>query len=115
MADESTFNADPARIMAGGGATDEVGTETRRAAEGFADKTSWDVQDPPWGNDSYGHQYAQNYIPFHSQLRDAIRTLGNAVHAAADLTMNSGKSFQKTQDDALGHINGLKPQSHARP
>ena len=113
MADGGTFIADPARIMAGGGATDEVGAATSRAAEDFANDTSYDVQDPPWGNDTYGHQYVQNYIPIHSQLRDAIRELANAVHGAADLTLTSGKNFQKTQDNAADHVNDLKPQTHS--
>ncbi|GGZ01037.1 hypothetical protein ACWDE9_01680 [Streptomyces olivaceoviridis] len=113
MADDNVFVADPSRIQSGAGATDQVAEATDRAAEQFAEDTAFDPADPPWGNDSYGKQYVQNYVPFHNLLRDGIRDLAQAMEGAARLTLSSGKNFEKTQTDNTKAIHDLPtPHTH---
>lgn len=114
MADGNVFAADPSRIKAGGDATHQVAEVTDRAADQFADATAFDPTDPPWGNDVYGKQYVQNYIPVHNMLRDGIRSLARAMESAADLTTNAGESFAKAQSDNTEAINNV-PMPHNAP
>ncbi|MFF3503291.1 hypothetical protein [Streptomyces sp. NPDC003247] len=107
MADDNLLIADPSRIQAGGGATDQVADLTDGAAEQFADNTAFDPADPPWGNDSYGKQYVQNYVPVHNLLRDGIRSLAQAMRSAATLTVDSGKSFEKNQHDNTDAVDNV--------
>nr|BFD87998.1 hypothetical protein StreXyl84_73990 [Streptomyces sp. Xyl84] len=103
MAD-SELKVEPNRLLAGGDATDEIGGAALKAADTFATETAYDPQDPPEGNDHYGREFAVNYIPVHTQLRDAVIALANAIHAAAALTRGAGEDFKKAQDDALRRI-----------
>ncbi|MFD6531011.1 hypothetical protein [Streptomyces sp. NPDC060184] len=104
MADENVFAADPERIKSGGNATGNVADLTGEAADRFADATAYDMADPPWGNDSYGNQYIQNYIPVHTMLRNGIRDLSLALESAARLTLNSGRSFETAKSDNMDNI-----------
>lgn len=106
MADSGLFAADPERITTGGGITDQISTLMLHAADDYATATAWDPQDPPWGNDDYGNAFAANYVPVHTDLRDAYTAIGNAVMAAGAMTVNSGKSFHGTQGDAIDAIHG---------
>ncbi|EYT82004.1 MULTISPECIES: hypothetical protein [unclassified Streptomyces] len=115
MSDDSTFIADPSRIQAGAGATDQIADVTQRAGEKYADDTAYDVQDPPWGNDQYGRTYVQNYITPHNMLaHEGMYALIRAMRAAADLTNDSSKSFAKTQNDNINNIHDLPNPHHTR-
>ncbi|MET9144822.1 hypothetical protein [Streptomyces sp. NPDC004042] len=109
MAD-SELRVEPNRLLAGGDATDEIGGAALRAADAFATDTAYDPQDPPWGNDHYGRDFAVNYIPVHTQLRDAVNALANAIHSAAALTRGAGEDFKKAQEEAMRHIEDAQHQ-----
>ncbi|MGW5652643.1 hypothetical protein [Streptomyces humi] len=116
MADGSLFAADPSRIKAGGDATGQVADMTDRTAEQFRDDTSFDPGDPPWGNDSYGSQYVQNYVPAHNLINKGILDLARAMAAAGALTVDSGKSFENAQHDNTHAISDLpEPDVHTTP
>ncbi|MFB7598544.1 hypothetical protein [Streptomyces sp. NPDC056160] len=103
MADDE-LRLQPNRLLAGSDATDEIGAAARKAADAFATGTAYDSQNPPWGKDHYGRDFAVNYIPVHTMLRDAINALANAILAAAGLTRNAGEDFKKAQEEALRRI-----------
>jgi len=104
VADE--FIADPTLIRSGGGATDSIGTALAAAAKAFEVATTFDPQDPPWGDDDAGRQFAAAYVEPHAQLRDAFTALATGVRQAGELAISSGVNFQKTQNEALGEIEG---------
>ncbi len=114
MPDSNVFAADPGRIQSGGSATGNVADVTDRAADQFADATAYDMADPPWGNDTYGKQYVQNYVPIHTMLRDGVRSLAQALESASRLTIDSGKSFSKAQSDNMDNIRNV-PDMHNGP
>ncbi|MFH8224701.1 hypothetical protein ACH4C2_36910 [Streptomyces sp. NPDC018057] len=107
---DGTLRIEPNRLLAGGDATDEIGAAALRAADVFATDTAYDPQDPPWGNDHYGRDFAVNYIPVHTQLRDAVNALANALHSAAALTRGAGEDFKKAQEEAMRHIEEAQHQ-----
>lgn len=106
MAVDNLFVADPAQILAGGGATDEIGRMISEAAKAYSDATSFDPQDPPWGDDNFGKQFEQNYVGPHDEFRAAFIEFANGVLSAANLTIVSAQNFSKTQSDIIGKLNG---------
>jgi hypothetical protein len=104
VSDDNVFIADSHQIIAGGDNTNQVGELIRDSAEQFAEKTAFDWEDPPWGKDEYGNQYAPTYIPVHADFRDAYTAFGNSLMAAAQMTINSGKGFRSAQEQAIDDI-----------
>ncbi|MFI9042595.1 hypothetical protein [Streptomyces sp. NPDC053726] len=98
------FIAEPPKVQAGGGQTDEVSRLIKKAADAFTSATAFDPQNPPWGDDQIGGGFAANYLEPHAKLRDAIASFAGAVAGAAQRTMDSGTDFQRTQDGALEQI-----------
>ncbi|MER7930254.1 hypothetical protein ABTY96_45320 [Streptomyces sp. NPDC096057] len=111
MADFNVLAADPSRIKAGGEATSQVADLTHHASQEFQNATAYDVQDPAWGNDSYGSAYVQNYLPVHRMMLDGIKSLANAVAAAGALTTDAGKSLENAQHSNTEAINKV-PDPH---
>ncbi|MER5699805.1 hypothetical protein ABT255_52710 [Streptomyces mirabilis] len=106
MADDAVFAADPAGIKSGGGIMDQISKLIHDGTGRYADDTAFDPQNPPWGGDTYGKQFAQNYLPVHTQLLAAYVAFGNAVLAAGLLTRAAGDGFATAQEGALGRITG---------
>lgn len=104
MPEDNVFAAEPSKVQAGGGQTDAISQLIETTAQRFADATAFDPQDPPWGDDTIGHGFAENYVHPHAQLRDAVAAFATAVTNAARLTLDSGKNFESAQDDAIKHI-----------
>jgi hypothetical protein len=102
--DDKVFAANPSQVQAGGGMTDKISELIAAASRVFESETSFDPQNPPWGSDPIGDGFAKNYVEPHAQLRDAVTGFARAVTGAARLTLESGKNFQTSQDDALDAI-----------
>ncbi|HEY5834684.1 hypothetical protein [Streptomyces sp.] len=104
MPGDNLFAANPSDVQRGGKVTDDVSTFIMATAKAFADATSYDPQDPPWGDDKIGHGFEANYLTPHSQLRDAVTGFAEAVAGAARLTITSGTNFHRAQGDAIDMI-----------
>jgi hypothetical protein len=79
----------------------------RRLAGNYVAQTSWDPQNPPFGDDSYGHAFLQGMIPVHRMVSEGFNALANALYGAADLTSEAGRSFGAAHEDAGRSISGL--------
>ncbi|WP_331728271.1 hypothetical protein [Streptomyces sp. NBC_01176] len=104
MADDRVFAAEPDSVVRGGDVTDRISQILERLSHGYADETSWDAGNPPWGVGQLGTVFAKQYVPPHSELRDAVSALAAAMLGAATKTLTSGRSFSGAQDHAVHEI-----------
>ncbi|MEU0949411.1 hypothetical protein ABZ379_43115 [Streptomyces canus] len=104
MADDNVFAANPYGVQAGGGQTDKISQIIAQAAQHFAQATSYDPGDPPWGNDAIGNEFFKSYRNAHTELRDAVLGLATSVEKAGGLTLSSGLNFESAQSDNLDAI-----------
>ncbi|MFM9498991.1 hypothetical protein ACKI1Q_35990 [Streptomyces galilaeus] len=104
MADDSSFAALPSSVQQGGGNTDMISRLIEQAAQRFATLTSYDPQDPPWGDDLIGNEFMKAYAKAHAELREAVTDFAGAVSRAGQLTLDSGTAFEKAQQDNLDTI-----------
>ncbi|MFE4758559.1 hypothetical protein ACFRFU_48860 [Streptomyces sp. NPDC056704] len=104
MADDNTFAAIPRGVQKGGDYTSEASRRLAEAVQRFVAATSYDPQDPPWGDDAIGKAFENVYIEPHSELVKGVEAGAVGFDGLGKYIVGAGTDFEKTQQGNVDTI-----------
>jgi hypothetical protein len=106
VAEDDTFAAIPRGVQKGGDYTSEASRRLAEAVQRFVAATSYDPQDPPWGDDAIGKAFENIYTGAHSELVKGAEALSAGFTKLGEYIFDAGTNFEKTQEGNVETIRG---------
>lgn len=79
MPDDNVSPAAPSPPTPDPGTGDDILALVTNASRVFARDTAFDPDDPPWGDDFVGSEFAANYVRQQAQIRDTVAAFAASV------------------------------------
>lgn len=111
MAEDDTFAAIPRGVQQGGDFTYQISRRLAEAVQRFVTETSYDPQDPPWGDDAIGKAFENIYTGAHSELAKGAEALSAGFTKLGEYIFDAGTNFEKAQAD---NVNTIRTQGGRR-